>query len=120
MDITAKGLTPVKQENNSIDFVTGDGEIIFILNTPYMYDSADDFSYDIDIEVQETDDGFRIIFTPDSRWLNSEKRVYPIVIDPNIYSPQSIYNAHDVYVYEGGANPGGEGDRMHVGIRSVN
>ncbi|MCL2512383.1 MAG: DNRLRE domain-containing protein, partial [Oscillospiraceae bacterium] len=119
MDISMGGLTPVMDENNSVNFTDEDGETVFILQTPYMYDAEYDTSYDIVIEIDETEDGYRIIFTPDAEWLNSDERVYPIVIDPVVTSPTNTANAHDTYVYEGGGNTGWFGQYLHIGIKSV-
>jgi|LSQX01.2.fsa_nt_gb hypothetical protein len=119
MDITAEDLTAVKAENNTVEFLNADGKAVFVIQTPYMYDAADNISYDIDIEIEETADGYRIILTPETEWLNAEERVYPIVIDPTVTSSRTLSNAHDTYIYDGGGNTGGTGDRMYVGIKST-
>jgi len=120
MDIAVEGLTAVKAENNSVEFLNGDGKAVFVIQTPYMYDAADDTSYGINVEIEETAEGYRIVFAPDAEWLNAEERVYPVVIDPTVTSSRVLSNAYDTYIYDGGGNPGGLGDRMYVGIKSVN
>jgi hypothetical protein len=84
MDINAEGLTAVKVENNSVEFLNDKKDVAFILQTPYMYDAADDITYDINIEIEETSEGCRIVFTPNAEWLNAEERSYPVVIDPTV------------------------------------
>ena len=120
MDIAAEGLTAVKTENNCVEFFGDDNAVLFTVQTPYMYDAADDTSFDIDVEVTKTEKGFRIAFIPSAEWLNAEERIYPIVIDPTVNSARSLYNAHDVYIYEGSGNTGALADRMYVGIKPVN
>jgi len=119
MDITVEGLTAVKAENNSVEFLNGDGEAVFVIQTPYVYDAVDDISYDINIEIKETAEGYRIAFAPDTEWLNEDERVYPVVIDPTVTSARALSNAYDTYIYDGSGNLGGLGDRMYVGIKSV-
>jgi len=119
MDIVVEGLTAVKTENNSVGFLNSNGEVIFTIQTPYMYDAADDTSYNIAVEIAKTAEGYRIVFAPDTEWLNAAERVYPVVIDPTITSSRNLSNAYDVYIYDGGGNPGGLGDRMYVGIKTV-
>ena len=104
MGITVEGLTAAKTEENSVEFANDDGDVIFILSAPYMYDAADDISFDIEINVEETEEGYRVTFTPNAEWLNADERVYPIVIDPTVTVDQAVVNGFDTFVWEGAPN----------------
>ena len=79
---------------NNLDYtITDDGNIelynkksrseaVFIIEKSYMYDSNKAYSEDIKMDIEETNNGFEITLTPDKNWINSEERVYPIIIDP--------------------------------------
>ena len=50
-----------------------------------MTDARNGVSYDIDVELKNQDKSvLTLIYTPSKEWLESEERVYPIVIDPVI------------------------------------
>ncbi len=73
--------------------ITEDGDIelydkktpdktVFTIEKPYMYDANKAYSEDISMDVKEKSNGFEITLTPNKNWINSEERVYPIIIDP--------------------------------------
>lgn len=75
-------------------------EIMYELSAPYMYDSSkpSDFtsgkemtsvpeeakSFDLNLDVREEGDTLFVDLKPDMEWLNSDERIYPIVIDPTL------------------------------------
>ena len=102
MNVDTNGLTAVKSENNTVEFLKTDGTSVFTIQTPYMYDSADECSYDIDIIIEQTGNIASITYTPDSNWINSGERVYPITIDPLVQNTDNIGSyISDTYVHEG-------------------
>ena len=122
MNVDTNGLTAVKSENNTVEFLKTDGTSAFIIQTPYMYDSADECSYDIDIIIEQTGNIASVTYTPDSNWINSGERVYPITIDPSVQAVSSLNRSSisDTYVHEGngsccsGINPSTH-DRLYIG-----
>ena len=122
MNVDTNGLTAVKSENNTVEFLKTDGTSVFIIQTPYMYDSADECSYDIDIIIEQTGNIASVTYTPDSNWINSGERVYPITIDPSVQAVSSLNRSSisDTYVHEGngsccsGINPSTH-DRLYIG-----
>ena len=122
MNVDTNGLTAVKSENNTVEFLKTDGTSVFTIQTPYMYDSADECSYDIDIIIEQTGNIASITYTPDSNWINSGERVYPITIDPSVQAVSSLNRSSisDTYVHEGngsccsGINPSTH-DRLYIG-----
>ena len=63
-----------------------------------------------------------VTYTPDSNWINSGERVYPITIDPSVQAVSSLNRSSisDTYVHEGngsccsGINPSTH-DRLYIG-----
>lgn len=95
MNVDTNGLTAVKSENNTVEFLKTDGTSVFTIQTPYMYDSADECSYDIDIIIEQTGNIASVTYTPDSNWINSGERVYPITIGSigaSCFKSQSFIN----------------------------
>ena len=88
-------LTPVVQEFGAVHFYAADqpdGEPVFIIEAPYMEDAntqEDTLCMDIDVTVTPTATGCIYTMTPDAEWLNDPARVYPITIDPTLYTVQS-------------------------------
>ena len=84
-NISAKGLSGVVGNDKSVSFFNNEGEKIFNIPAPFMTDNANSFSLDIDIEFTDNGNGeYVLTYLPDSQWLKSDDRVYPIVIDPII------------------------------------
>lgn len=80
-DISFSGLTPEIQEDNSVLFSDTDtGTPLFSIVQPYIYDSSDNFCYDVSISIEQTETGCKYIVTPDFEWLTSSERNYPITI----------------------------------------
>ncbi len=83
--IGSETLTPVLMDDNSVQLCDSDGNKIFEINSPYMYDAAGEISEDIKVSLKKNSDGtYTYTLKPDKKWLEDEERVYPIVIDPPI------------------------------------
>lgn len=96
-------LTPFKTEHNLVIFQNENGENIFSFQNPYMYDNAEKSSmtFDTTVDIQKTDSGYQLIYQLDTEWLNSEDRVYPIVIDPTVTNGRNQVSVLDTYVHPG-------------------
>ena len=107
-------------DNREVEFYTEDGETIFTMWAPYMYDSASELSEDIEVELKPLGNGqYTVILTPDADWLNSPDRVYPIVIDPDfVYPSRARTNIIDNTVMEGQGNQNRNLDRLYIGKKS--
>ena len=101
LTVDTNGLDAVKCEDNSVVFVTSEGETIFTLGAPWMKDSYVSVSDDIEVTVRQKDDVAYIIYAPNLEWLNDESRVYPVLIDPSFKTRFYTSNYEDTYVYTG-------------------
>ncbi len=120
MNIICETLTAEITDDNSIIFSDVDGNVQYIIQTPYMYDNIYEISYDIKINIEKMEDGYRITFSPDLNWLNSEDREYPITIDPTVRTSTDKAHFSDTYVYEGcsASDSRRYEERLRVGIYS--
>lgn len=106
-------------DNREVEFYTADGETVFTMWAPYMYDSASELSEDIAVELAVLGNGqYVITLTPDAAWLNSPDRVYPIVIDPDVSVSRARTNIIDNTVMEGQGNQNRNLDRLYIGRKS--
>ncbi|MGG3235313.1 DNRLRE domain-containing protein [Priestia flexa] len=78
-------------ENGNISFKNTKGDVLFSIPRPYMTDSKVDsssgepqLSYDVNYELEKTDNGYKLTVVADKDWLTSKDRVYPVYIDPTI------------------------------------
>ncbi len=85
---TEKGCIEV-YSNNEPD------KAIFIIDKPYMYDAKGNYSESVEMQIKESKKGFQIVIIPDAEWINSDERVFPIVIDPTIKTEQSASAVKD-------------------------
>ncbi|MBQ6702129.1 MAG: RICIN domain-containing protein [Clostridia bacterium] len=99
--IDTDGLTPVKTESGRVNLTDEKGETVVTIAAPFMYDSVEKHSFDVDVTVtRESKKSWRITYTPDKEWLTDEARVYPVVIDPTVSSSGTSNQSYDTYVSE--------------------
>ncbi len=99
--ITADGLDAELQSDNSIEFTNEQDEVIFTMPAMFMFDSSSEipeYNYDIETAIVPIKNGYLLTITPDSDWLNSDDRVYPVMIDPE-FMP-TITTLTDSYITE--------------------
>lgn len=81
-DLSLGGLIPVPQKDGSIGlYANTDGEPLFILEAPYMYDAAGEESKDLSMKLAA--DG-TLNLTANAEWVNAKGREFPVTIDPTI------------------------------------
>ena len=113
------GLTGVLKDDNRIAFIDGNGETKFNVAAPYMYDSKGETTNSFKIGIKNEGGICTVTVYPDSAWLASPERAYPVVIDPSVTTSQYASNYYDTYVHESDA----AGDHvnetsMRVGVYS--
>lgn len=94
-ELALDGLTPVAQENGSINLYENieDEEPLFTIEAPYMYDATEETSFDVTMSLN----GNILTVTADAEWINDENREFPVVIDPT-------FSANTTTFYDATAN----------------
>ncbi len=83
----ADGLTPVQIDSKSVELQDANGNSVYTLYAPYMYDAVNESSTGVYITLSDVKNGkFTITTTLDSSWLNDEARAFPVVADPLLES----------------------------------
>ncbi len=100
-DMDFDGLTPIVNPDNSISLVEPSNldETIFFIEAPYMYDSNNEESIDIEMSLVSNGDKYVMTLVANTEWINSSERVFPVVIDPTIHMPYSSFD--DLFVIDG-------------------
>ncbi len=91
--IDGPGLHAVRKDSGEIEFRAPNGDVVFYVPGPVMWDSlggaggmADSASTPVDYTLTAAGKGrWRVELTPDMAWLRDAARVYPVSIDPTIY-----------------------------------
>lgn len=100
---TYSGLQAVLEEDNSVTFYDEAGESIFVIASPFMFDSDEGYSNDISVVLESTDTGCNYTLIPDRKWLEANERIYPVTLDPTIYTTQNAKYILDNGVQEANA-----------------
>jgi YD repeat-containing protein len=93
--INTNGATLYLNEDNSINVVKN-GQIEFVIEAPYMFDSNGISTDYIDVSLENIGEStYTLTYSPDYDWLSSDERVYPVTIDPTttVYSATAISEA---------------------------
>lgn len=100
MDIKDLKAQLSKNEQN-IELLDQQNNIQYIIPSPYMFDSNNQYSNDIGYEIIDEGEGI-LTFTlkADSSWINNPERVFPVTLDPEIIVPleeNKIFTHYQVY-----------------------
>lgn len=98
MQIECAGLTPVLNDDNSVDFLDNDGNMVYHISVPYLADAAFAVSYEVGVTLTEQNGTCTVTYTPDAEWMNDPARVYPIMLDPAVTTREYEYAISDTYV----------------------
>ncbi len=97
-NVTAPGLVLTKNNDGSISAKSIDNTEIFYIPAPFMYDSDNVYSYDVNYELSENDGVYKVTVIADKLWLNDDARKYPVIIDPIIYTKQSSTSVSSTFI----------------------
>lgn len=99
-----KNVTLTVDPDGSLLFKTADGKDAYTVNAPYMYDAEGSRCPSIAVSAVQKGNKFEVTYLPDSAWLTSAERVYPLTFDPTLTSTQNlvldyntVYNAYYEY-----------------------
>ena len=120
--VDADGLTLTKKEDGSISAVNENEEEIFLIPAPFMYDSNNVYSYDVEYNLSEKNNGkYEITVVADEAWLQSEERAYPVVVDPVITTKQKKSAIATTFVSSGYASTNMNNMQdLYIGVESAN
>ena len=72
---------------DSGDIFLMDGEDVFYtIPAPFMTDENGEISYAVSYELSGSNGDYTIRVVADASWINAENRVFPVKIDPSVYS----------------------------------
>lgn len=93
-------LTPALAEDGSIELRNADGEVIYLIPAPYMFDADGTESDAVFYKLEEAESGaWMLTVAADAEWINDAERAFPVAIDPSVYfagnsSNQQIYSGY--------------------------
>jgi len=120
-DVKTSAEKALLNNDNSVSFYDEDGEEIYTIESPYMVDSAGEYSNNIKTTLLGVDDSYTITYKPNYEWLSAKERVYPVKIDPTMF--QAIYKetVADTYVTNAqtASDTRGYWDIMNIGKRTT-
>jgi len=103
--IQAQGLTAQLQEDGSVRFFAPKTEEpVFVIASPYMFDSNHEHSQDVTVQLTSVKGGYRYVLTPSQTWLQAEERQYPVIIDPTIKLGDEDSEFETTEIYSGAPN----------------
>lgn len=113
------GLKLVLNDNGEIEALNEENEVIFMMPKPFMYDDNDIYCEDVHYEIIEKNKKYNIKIVANKEWMNSEERVYPIVIDPVIKTETTKSAIDTTFIASGWANTNFSGfEELLVGKES--
>ncbi len=119
-EILTSAYNAVLNNDNSVSFFDEKGTQIFRVESPYMTDSAGEFTNSVKTELVKKDSTYYLTYTPDYEWLSDKSRVYPVNLDPTVNGPYSSIDVIDTYVSSGNSANTiyGGADNISVGVKS--
>ena len=108
-------------ENKKI-YLNKDNKTIFIMNTPFMYDSNNIINNNINYELNKLSNNlYTLNLVLDTDWLNDNDRLYPVIIDPTITEYDDENSCYDTYIYSGDTNVDRNStDILKAGVEKIN
>ena len=82
--LAAEGLTASLNERGSITLTDSEGEVIYEIPVPYMFDAAGETSYAVEYSLEGMEGDYILTVTADAAWIEDESRSFPVSIDPTI------------------------------------
>ena len=93
-------LTPVLNDDGSVDLFAPTGkEVVLHMPAPYLVDDSGAFGA-VDVTLAGKDGTYTLTYLPDSQWLASEDRAWPVILDPVITATATNTISDDQTVYQ--------------------
>jgi len=98
-------LIAIQNADGSISIKTPAGESKYLIPTPYMYDSENVFSSQVDYTLTTVEEGkYQLTITADQSWINAKDRAFPVTIDPMVTTITDSFGEIDAVHVQSGAN----------------
>jgi len=98
MNMDIGPLTPVVNDDGSVDLVDANNVMQFHIGIPYMVDAEHSVCNDIQVTAVKDGTSCIITYTPNAEWFESAERVFPILLDPSVTTNDYVSNIEDTYV----------------------
>lgn len=86
--LDAPGLEARLEDGVLVLYKAGTQQAMFTILAPVMTDAAGVSSYDVQIHLEETEEGQIVCVTADTEWLSAPERIYPVLIDPSVQNTE--------------------------------
>ncbi|MBC8059686.1 MAG: DNRLRE domain-containing protein, partial [Clostridiaceae bacterium] len=99
-NLSVKNLIPKIQKDNSIIFYDDkvSDKVVFQMQAPFMTDANKENSTKISVLLEQNKDKYTLTIKPDTEWLNSADRAYPVTIDPPISTSPDVNSIQDGFI----------------------
>ena len=94
--LTVGDMIPVLYSDGTIEFYDAEHEnIVMIMPAPYLVDEADEYNFDIHVNLTGENGVYTLTYILPTSWLASSERQWPVVLDPAVQTHQSYENIYD-------------------------
>ena len=100
--IIAENLNGKANKDGSVSFTDSQGNEIFNIPAPVMFDAKNVVSTDIEVKFSGENGTYKLTYTPSYDWLKKEAK-YPVTIDP-VINTEGDDNVSDAYIDSGYPN----------------
>ena len=70
-------------------------EIVMVMDAPFLVDADLQFSYDVQVLLQESGTGYKLTYLLPQSWLADSSRTWPVTLDPVVMPTLSLSNVQD-------------------------
>ena len=97
--LSVDGLTPVLGEDGQILlYAKGTEDVVMVMPAPYLVDAAGEYCYDVTVSLTPNGDAYTLSYVLPSKWIASEDRQWPVILDPVVEADLDINNILDATV----------------------
>ena len=100
--IRLHNLSISKSDTGDIQFTDNQGNTTFIMPKFFMYDANNNYSEDIQANIEQHGNSYMLTIKPNPQWLSNSDRTYPVTIDPTTVNIQGL-----------GGDPSGSGRLLY-------
>ncbi len=103
--VESDGLELQLNGDGSITAEDENGETVYTIPAPFMYDSSDRYSNSVYYALEEKSDGNYVLkITADKTWINGSETVFPVTVDPIVNTKDNDLSLYSTYVSSGAAD----------------